>query len=445
MKTINTRTIAAKIITEMLADKKNLSKLLSQQPTNIIEARDWAFVQQLCYGVARWYYQLKFIADKLLQKKPTEKDRDIFVLILIGLYQLLHLQIKPHAALNETVNAARELKKDWAVGLINGVLRNFLRRQEELLKLANHDEEAKYSHPQWLINEIKANWSAQYHDIIQQNNEHPPMGLRVNQRIITRDEYYKKLLSLGVAATIYPFNQTGLVLAHPCRVEDLPGFANGEVSVQDCGAQFAAPWLDLQPQQRVLDACAAPGGKTAHILEQQPQLAEMVAFDIDPERLKKVKDNLKRLNLSATVFCADVTKPDKWWNEVLYDRILLDAPCSASGVIRRNADIKILRLPQDINQFATQQLQMLQGLWSLLQPNGKLLYVTCSIFKQENDQVIEKFLSITKNAAIAKQVIAATHHGVSLQIDGSIATKFGRQLLPSEMHDGFYYTLLEKI
>lgn len=447
----SSRTIAARVLTSVLKDHQSLNQALSQVKINNV---DRGFVQELCYGVLRWYWQLEGIVKQLLKNPLKENDTDIQALLLIGLYQLIHLQTPEHAALHETVQAARELKKSWATKLINGVLRNFLRQGDKISEKINRDLSAHYSHPKWLIKLIQQAWFNDWEEILDANNQRPPMILRVNRLQNSREEYLELLNVVfqnsndsenesveaqRVSNSAKPLTQStqGIILKIPCDVKLLPGFAEGKVSVQDGAAQFAAELLDLKSGQRVLDACAAPGGKTAHILETEPKLAELISLDVDPDRCKKIRENVQRLGLGEGVIkilTADALKPKSWWDGKPFDRILLDAPCSSTGVIRRHPDIKYLRRATDIATLAKTQLEMLETLWPLLKPNGLLVYATCSVLPQENSEVLQKFLK-THSDATEKPITA----------DWGRPMQHGYQILPGENGmDGFYYACLLK-
>lgn len=427
----NSRARAAKIITAIILDGSSLTAALKQiSPAD----QDRSFIQELCYGVMRWYGQLIAITKVLITKQLKAKDSDIQALILLGLYQVIHLQTPLHAALNETVQAARDLNKSWATKLINGVLRQFLRNKESIFEKINNDPVARYAHPKWLLQTLKKAWPEHWEAIVNANNQRPPMILRVNCQQVARDEYLELLAEQKILAEAAPHADQGIILTTPCNVNDLPGFNEGKVSVQDSAAQLAAGLLDLQPGQRVLDACAAPGGKTAHILETEPKLSELVAIDNDDERLKKISDNLNRLQLRATVKCVDAATPQDWWDGRQFDRILLDAPCSATGVIRRHPDIKVLRRAEDIAALAKTQQQLLTALWSLLKPGGLLLYITCSVLPAENTEVLQRFLTLHTDANEKK-----------IEASWGIPASIGRQIFPGEQQmDGFFYALLEK-
>jgi 16S rRNA (cytosine967-C5)-methyltransferase len=377
---------------------------------------------------------LAAVADSLLEKPLKAKDQDVYALLLIGIYQLTDMRVPAYAAVAETVAATHDFDKHWAKNLVNGVLRTYQRQMDEIQADVSHDPEALYMHPAWFIGKVKKKWPLQWESVFAANNEHPPLALRVNQRHHTRAEYMDQLTQQDISATIIPETEMGIVLLHPMDVKQLPGFFDGDISVQDGAAQLAAELLDLAPGQRVLDACAAPGGKTAHILEREPNLAELIAVDNDDLRLDVVAENLQRLKLTAHCVHSDVGAVKEWWDGQLFDRILLDAPCSASGVIRRHPDIKLLRRPEDIHRLSQQQEHLLTALWPLLQVGGLLLYATCSIFPEENADVIARFLAKHTNAEEYKIVSA---WGVDCAV--------GKQILPGDHGmDGFYYVRLRK-
>lgn len=429
----NLRLLAARVINDV-TDGCSLSDCLERVLTSIPESRDRAFLQALCYGVCRFYVRLDIILSHLLQKPMKAKDSDVHALLLVGLYQLSAMRIPDYAAVTETVNATQALKKSWAKGFVNAVLREYLRQKERIDAQIKEEQEAEYAHPHWLISAIKKAWPNAWQDILIANNMHPPLALRVNQRLNTRENYLAKLIAQAISADIIAETSQGIMLASPLAVEALPGFAQGEVSVQDGAAQLAAELLELTPDLRVLDACAAPGGKLTHIAEIEPSTT-LTAIDHDAQRLSAIKENLARLKISnASLICHDVGDVSTWWDGQLFDRILLDAPCSASGVIRRHPDIKLLRLPTDIKKLAKQQLHLLTSLWPLLKPNGLLVYATCSIFPQENTEVIQEFLASHSDAS-DKKIVA--QWGVSCAV--------GRQILPGQHNlDGFYYARLLK-
>lgn len=427
------RVACAHILVAVIRQEASLNTLL---PTYIaqIPEQDHGLLQELCSGTLRHLPALQVIVEYQLSKPLKKKDDDILALLLSGLYQIREMRTPPHAAVNESVATSVALKKNWAKGLINSVLRKYLRERDAIDRLCEKDDRFHSMHPQWLEQMLIAHWGDRAPSIMAGNNGRPPMVLRVNQQQVSRHDYLAILAERQLVAEAAPYSEQGIYLQTPCNVEDLPSFAEGAVSVQDEAAQLCANVLDLTDGQRVLDSCCAPGGKTCHMLEHQPGLAEVVALDEDPKRLVRVEQNLLRLQLSATLKAADARQVNDWWDGKPFDRILLDAPCSATGVIRRHPDIKVLRRPEDIAKLAATQLELLEALWSTLKTGGKLLYATCSILVEENDRVIEKFVDTHSEA-------------VALKIDApwGIATTFGRQLFPTAAgHDGFYYALLTK-
>ncbi len=380
----------------------------------------------LAYGAIRFLGENQFFIQQLIDKKITNKK--IEALLCVALFQLNHDQSTDFTVVNEAVEAAKLINKSWAGSFVNGVLRNFIRQKENLQTELKNNEEAFYSYPVWWINLIKQNYPKNWESILLNGNKHPPLKLRINERKTNLKQYEEKLKSEEISYRV--LGNAALELAQPTPVEKIPGFMDGEVSIQDFGAQLAAKLLDLQDGQICLDACSAPGGKTGHMLEIAD--IELVSIDQQKDRLYKVKENLERLHLHAYLKCADLTAVNTWWNEKLFDRILLDAPCSASGVVRRHVDIKWLRRPRDIEMFAKQQEAMLEAMWQLLKKGGKLLYATCSIFHDENQKVINHFI---KEHADAKEV--------KWSVDSEYS-KYENQLIPSENHDGFFYALLEK-
>lgn len=436
---MNPRLAAARALAAVLNGKASLNSALPLQ-LDKVELRDRGLVQDLAFGTARWQPRLSALAGKLLQKPMKAADADVEALLLVGLYQLFYSRIPAHAAIGETVGCADKLKKPWAKGLLNAVLRKAQREGEALLLELEHDPVVRTAHPRWLQKALKAAWPQQWEAICAANNAHPPMILRVNRRHHPRDRYLELLRAAGVEATPCTFSQDGIVLAEPCDVRSLPGFAEGWISVQDEAAQLAAELLELAPGHRVLDACCAPGGKTCHVLEVQPQLAQVVAVDLEAKRLTRVRENLDRLGLDAQLIATDARDTATWWDGKPFQRILLDAPCSATGVIRRHPDIKLTRQPDDIAALAALQGELLDALWPTLEVGGILLYATCSTLPTENTEVIEAFLTRTPGA---RELDIA---GQSGQPPAGIKQPHGRQLLAQEGgHDGFYYAKLMKI
>ncbi|WP_137937757.1 16S rRNA (cytosine(967)-C(5))-methyltransferase RsmB [Chitinivorax sp. B] len=413
---------AMQVVGEVLAGR-NLNEVLAQhfrQQTRL-ETSDRAAIQDISYGTLRHLGWLRAVLNKLLLKPLT--DPQLEPLLLIALYQLEYTRAAPYAIVDHAVTVTTKVGAGGAKGLVNAILRNFQRRREEFLKLGEKNEVAQYSHPQWWINLLKRHYPDQWQAMMAVANSHPPMTLRVNLLLTDAPIYLRLLAEAGIAASW--LGEEAIQLLEPVPVARLPHFAEGWVSVQDEGAQLAARLLDLQDGQRVLDACAAPGGKTCHILERAK--VGMLALDHDEGRLARVHENLGRLNLNAQVRQGDAAKPDTWWDGKLFDRILADVPCSASGVVRRHPDIKWLRRESDIAQFATQQAEILDALWPLLAEGGKLLYATCSVFPQENSEQIDAFLARHSDAVLLP-----------------LAGNAQQQLTPNARHDGFYYALLAK-
>lgn len=428
------RTTAARILTEVLRAGRSLSACTSAELGSLDDPRDRALARELAYGVLRWLPEIEQILTQLLRHPLKPKDTDITALLLIGLYQLIHLRTPVHAAVSATVAASRPLGKPWAASLINAILRTYLRDSERLLKAAHAVETARYAHPGWLLAELKQAWPGEWQAIVAANNARAPMTLRVNARKLGREDYLVMLEKAGIAAEPAPYTSHGIILSQPLEVSALPGFKEGHVSVQDAAAQLAAPLLDARPGQRILDACAAPGGKAAHILETCPGIALFVAVEKDPGRVPILNETLKRLQLEARVVQADATRPREWWDGRPFDRILLDAPCSGSGVIRRHPDIKRLKRKTDMPALVNEQARLLNSLWPLLAEQGKLVYVTCSVLPEENEARIAAFLKEHPEArALAIDAPWGRPRGA------------GRQVLPGETNmDGLFYAALVK-
>lgn len=419
-----TQRLAAGALGKVLAGR-NLSHTLNAIWTGHPEltGQQRAAVQDLSYGTLRWYGQLSAALEALLAQ-PLQ-DQTLRCLLLVGLYQLQYSKAPAHAVVDHAVKTAEALGKGRAKGLVNAVLRNFLRKQESLLEDIRRDEVARYSHPRWWIDKLKVQYPQHWEAILDAGNRHPPMTLRVNRRLASVEGYLAMLQADGLEGRISGLS--AITLQQPVSVERLPGFRDGLASVQDAGAQHAALLLDVADGMRVLDACAAPGGKTAHLLESAD--LDLTALDNDAARLHKVGQNLQRLNLRARLVSGDAGRPEAWWDGQPFQRILADVPCSASGVVRRHPDIKWLRRESDIAQFAAQQADILAALWRCLARGGKLLYVTCSIFNEENQLQIASFLSRHPDAQ-------------RLPLPGLDSAD--GQLIPDDNHDGFYYALLSK-
>ncbi|MGM7284217.1 16S rRNA (cytosine(967)-C(5))-methyltransferase RsmB [Pseudomonas guariconensis] len=431
---MNPRLAAARALAAVLSGKASLNSSLPAQ-LDKVEERDRGLVQDLAFGTARWQPRLDLLAAQLLQKPFKAADADVQALLLVGLYQLFYTRIPAHAAIGETVGCADKLKKPWAKGLLNAVLRRAQREGEALLADMERDPVVRTAHPRWLQKALKACWPQQWEAICAANNAHPPMILRVNRRHHSRDAYLALLTETGISASPCQYSRDGILLAEACDVRGLPGFAEGWVSVQDEAAQLAADLMELAPGQRVLDACCAPGGKTCHLLEAEAGLAEVVAIDLEAKRLARVRENLDRLQLDAQLIACDARDTASWWDGEPFQRILLDAPCSATGVIRRHPDIKLTRQADDIPALAALQGELLDALWPTLEVGGMLVYATCSSLPTENTEVIEAFLARTPGA-----------RELDLALEAGLRQPHGRQLLAQEGgHDGFYYAKLIKI
>ena len=412
-----------------------LPNALASLPASL--AREHGLIQEMTYGALRWHFQLLPLVRDFIQKPFQDKDADVEALLVIGLYQLLHMRVAAHAAVKETVEAASVLKKDWAKPMLNAVLRRVTREEGALRARIAADEILELAHPVWMLEQLKQAWPNDWRAIAHANNARPPLTLRVHSGKTTRAAYLQELAAAGLAAQAVAHVDSAVTMEAPLSVEALPSFHSGAISVQDAAAQLAAVLLDAQPGERVLDACAAPGGKAAHILERTPQVA-LTALDIDARRLQRIRENFTRLGLTGAIVQGDAARPADWWDGQPFHRILLDAPCSATGVIRRHPDIRLHRLPADIEQLAVSQMRLLKALWLLLAPGGKLLYVTCSIFPQENSQVLTRFLARQADARVHTLSHPALAHA---QPDAT-----GFQVLPGTLGmDGFYYAAIQKI
>lgn len=438
---LNTRLIAARVLIQVHQGKPlndALTTVMAAYPN--MSAADRSFVQELSYGVLRWYSQLTYLTTQFLKKPLKKRDQDIQQLILIGLYQLGYLQQPDYAVINETANAIKLTKKPWAVGLVNAILRQAQRQGKAGLTttIANASDPAIIAaHPCWLLEVIDKAWPMQRESIIQANNTKPPLTLRVNRLQLSRDQYLEKLAEKNIEATKQQHCDDGVIIQQSISIAQLPGYQQGQFAVQDGAAQLAVSLLALEDAKNVLDACAAPGGKTAHILTMAPKTTQCMAWDKQPARLAVVKENLQRLQLwdenRITLHVQDATVPTV--PKQLFDRILIDAPCSATGIIRRHPDIKWHRQPEQIATLATTQLQLLLTLWPWLAPGGRLVYATCSILPQENGDVIQQFLQQTDDAS-----------ALPIDVTRGVAQFVGRQVLPGmDDMDGFYYAVLVKL
>jgi 16S rRNA (cytosine967-C5)-methyltransferase len=402
-------------------------------PEAVIAAADAALrpaVTDLVFGTLRDHGRGDFLLGRLLEK-PL-KEPLLHALLLVALFRLEQRPQDAHTTVDQAVHAAAGIGRGRFKALANGVLRSFLRRRDELAGAADADPVASLRHPAWWIARLQAEQPRSWRDILAAGNTHPPMTLRVNRRQVGASAYLRELEAAGIAARA--LDETAIRLDKPVPVEQLPGFAAGRVSVQDWGAQRAAPLLDAAAGMRVLDACAAPGGKSAHLLELAD--VELTALELDPARTARIETNLRRLGLAAAVKVADCRRLDRWWDGRPFDRILADVPCSASGVARRHPDIKWLRRAADVAQFARTQREILDALWRVLDAGGTMLYCTCSVFRAENAAQVEAF---------AARHADARRLPMPVFIDPQHPGEKELQLLPGPDHDGFYYALLQKL
>jgi 16S rRNA (cytosine967-C5)-methyltransferase len=397
--------------------------------------------QSIAFGTVRWFFELDACLAALLDRPGAKQDPELRALLLVGLYQLLHGATPEHAAVSETVEAARALGSPRSAGLVNAVLRRFQREREAILAAAHRAGPARHAHPAWMLEAFARDWPDRWESIVAAGNGEPPMWLRVNARRAPRDAYQARLAEAGFATEAAAFAPEALRLAEPAEVNALPGFADGEVSVQDAAAQLAPRFLAAAPGMRVLDACAAPGGKACHVLELEPGIAELVALDVDAGRAARIEANLARLRLPARVVVGDAAKPAGWWDGRPFERVLLDVPCSGTGVIRRHPDVKLLRRPADVPRFAAQQAALLRAAWGLLAPGGRLVYASCSVLREENALVVEAFLAGEPRAAdVTESARLLLPGALPWQVAGP-----GCALASGAADaDGFYYACLEK-
>jgi len=429
LKRPDARSAALACLGEVLDEQKSLAEVTSLDALQ--DPRDRSQALRLSYGVLRWKSALEWLAAQLLNRPLKRSERSVQRLILLGIYQLWKEDTAAHAAVHETAETARKLGKPWAVGLVNAVLRRFQREQERLLQ-ALAKEESRFAHPDWLLRELRRDWPGDWEAIVEANNEQAPLWLRNNGARGTPDASQALLEQADFTVTRHPYAPDALAIEPPAPVSAIPGFAEGRFSVQDPAAQLAARLLDLKPGQRVLDACAAPGGKTGHLLEREPTIT-LTALDQSAARLERVAENLARLRLSAQLIAADAGNTDDWWDGEPFQRILLDAPCSATGVIRRHPEIKWLRTPQQVKGAMAAQASLLDALWPLLEPGGILVYATCSVLTCENNAQIHAFLDSHSDARCTGPAAPGRE------------ARPGMQILPGEASmDGFYYAVLEK-
>jgi len=430
----NQRFIACKILLAIFQNHIAFEPELISKHYPSLAPRDRDLTAHLIFGVLRYYEKLDALSKLFLNKPLKAKDFDIQIVILVGIYQLRFMRVAKHAVINETVQCATLFKKTWAKGLVNAVLQN-INRQKESINQKKFSLETETAHPQWLYQKIKTDWPKHHQQILTANNIEPPLTLRVNLKVCSREKYITLLEAQNITVTLTPHNNIGLTISNAPKVQDLPLFSEGGFSVQDQAAQLAAPLLDLQPNQAILDACAAPGGKTTHILESAPEHTQLTAVEKNKTKIPKLEENLKRLGLTGTLLNEDAINLQNLAPKLMFDRILLDPPCSATGVIRRHPDIKRLRQLKDIAELEKQQSDLLNAIWPLLKSNGILVYSTCSILRSENEKQIEKFLQYNPDAEL-----------IPIEAKWGHALQYGRQILPGDDNmDGFYYAKIRKL
>jgi len=413
------------MLDRVVFDQRSLDRILAEA---VLADEDRAFIHELLYGCVRYYYSLAGEVQGRLHTPLKPRDSIVFCLLLVGVYQLRHLRVPQYAAVNETVSAVEHVGRPWARGLVN----RLLRRAASEGPLPPQTDQQALDHPEWLIRLLKRDLPDDWRAVLEASLTRAPLALRVNLTRIKRDAYLERLATIGATAQPTDIDE-GLVLRDTIPAAQIPGFADGAVSVQDVSAMWPARLLQPTGPERVLDACAAPGGKSMHLLERDPRIA-LTALDVDDERCATLRSECARCGVDpAIVVCGDATRLD-WWDRRPYDAILLDAPCSGTGTLRRHPDIKLLKRESDIAQYRQLQGELLKNLWKVLAAGGRLLYCTCSVLSAENDSVVDDFITYTPSARVR-----------SLAIPDSIETRYGRQLLPKiGGGDGFYFALIER-
>jgi len=426
------------VLNQVIHGKRSLDRAIEQAHKDI-DDNEKPLLTNICYGTLRFYWELKAKIDQLLSQPLKEKDKIIENLLQSAIFQIDKTRIPDHAVVSQTVEASRKLNKGHFSSLINGILRTYLRSDRDIEKIT---EEIKFNHPNWMIEKIKQDWPLNWEQILKKNNDRAPMWLRVNQKKIETKKYLKQFLTdeSKIEADNMQLNDYAICLKTPISVKYLPGFEEGYVSIQDGAAQLAVDVLLENKSGRILDACAAPGGKTAQLIENIDSTSTVTAIEMDSERAELINENLLRLGHSTEVIVDDASDIESWWDSIFFDLILLDAPCSSSGVIRRHPDIKHLRRKDDIYTFQKKQLKIISAIWKILAPKGRLLYVTCSIFKEENDEVMNQFLEKHDNVALQDLLL---NNNI---LEKMIKTRYGYQLFPGIINtDGFYFSCLKKL
>lgn len=429
---MNARYLAVKALTPLLNNQGALKYTLKKQLTACPEGQR-PYLQELCYGTMRHYPKLEIILNNLVTKPIRNKDADIKVVLLIGIYQLYKLNTADHAVVSETVDVCKTLNKQWATSFVNAALRSFLRKKDQILASLESNLSFKYNHPEWFVQKIMNNWPDHWQQILAANDNHPPLTLRVNTAKVSRETFLTSLEQQQIDAIKTEHSNVGVTLTKPMDITQIEGFVEGNFSVQDEAAQLAANLISPTDGDNILDACSAPGGKLIHLLEMAGENVEVQGLELEPLRAERIIENFERLNLKCRLHIADATTKD-WWDGKKFNKILLDAPCSATGVIRRNPDIKLLRQPEDIHSISKLQKNILNNMWDMLEDNGIIVYATCSIFPQENEKIVAAFIRNNEDAV-----------HIDIKEKWGIKRDYGRQLFPqTNGHDGFYYAIIAK-
>lgn len=429
---LSARAAAAKALHQVMARGRSGSEVIPEMLAEVAD-KDRAFAREIFSGSLRWLPRLQWFCAQIVERPIKPKDAILKAILITGLYQLYYMRVPAHAAVSETVNVTRQLGKQWAGKFINGSMRSADSRRAELQAEADQHNETLYAHPQWLVDWLMHAWPDQWRSVLENNNLPAQITLRARTAVGGRSPLQQALAAAEIESSAGELAAQSLKLVSGGDVTAMPGFEQGHFAVQDEAAQLAAELLQPEAGDRVLDACAAPGGKTCHLLDLQPELAELIALDVEATRLERVEENLERLGLSAQVVCADASTGD-WWDGQQFDRILLDAPCSATGVIRRHPDIKYHRQPSDLDALVPLQRQILDQMWQMLKPGGTMLYATCSVLPKENAAQMKAFLKRNEDAS---EILIDAAWGLPQAV--------GRQLLPGQHgSDGFYFALIAK-
>jgi len=428
----DTRALAARGLAEIALRGASLREVMERSAPKLADSRDRALLMALLSEGARWWLRFDAAINGLLERPLRHKDPAVHALLVLGLVQLEILELQDYAAVAATVEAVRVLKRPQLAGLVNAVLRRWQRERESLLAKLDGQPQTRHAHPAWLAAALQQDWPGQADAVMRADNREPPLMLRVNRQRSERAILIGQLQAAGHAATAHPWLADALVLPHSTDITRMPGFDDGCFAVQDGAAQVAADLADLRDGLRVLDACAAPGGKACHLLERAQ--IDLTALEFEPTRAERIRQNLMRLRLNAKIVIGDAGAPTGWWKGQPFDRILIDAPCSASGVLRRRPDVRLHRRESDIVPMQAQQRRILAALWPLLAPGGRLIYITCSVLRAENEVMVGELLTAHAEA-----------RAVAFTLPVGQAASVGWQILPGDGDlDGMYYAVLQK-